>query len=160
VTVYRIAGQAIPLDPTTLLLPIVPPDTPDPAVGQAVAVVIVDDEPLPAGLVDLDQLRGILDLPEHLASDAELQVVCDAATTLVLAQLDPLKAPHTWHPWDREAALTVAVDLWQARSAPGGQTAGPEWAQVTSPSMLGPGLIMRVVGVLGPCLASGGAIVA
>jgi hypothetical protein len=158
VTLFHVTGQAVPGAPGTIHIPV---ETVDPLpVEGDVLVAIVDVTQAPPGMVDLEDFRAVLDLPEHLYPDSELLTVIDAATALVLAQLDPAKEPHTWHPWDREAVFTVAVDLWQARRAPGGTNAGPEWAPTTSPAMLGPALIMRVIGVLGPCLASGGAVIA
>jgi hypothetical protein len=56
----------------------------------------------------------------------------------------------------KEAALTIAQQLWQARQAPGGQMVQMDYGTVAMPHLVGPGLIKRVTGLLGPRMVNGG----
>jgi hypothetical protein len=100
-------------------------------------------------LVTATRLREVLDLPESVG-DPELVAVCEAVDGALLPLLDP--GDHTTHPHCVEAALGIAVQIWQARSAPGGQLVGSDLGPITSPHLLGPGLITRFGGLLAPCL--------
>lgn len=53
----------------------------------------------------------------------------------------------------REAALAIAVDVWQSRVAPGGQLQAVDFTP--GPYRLGRSLISRVQGLLGPYLSTG-----
>ena len=67
---------------------------------------------------------------------------------------------HTDHANVREAALGMSVQVWQARHAPGGQLVGLDLNPQLTPHLLGPGLIQRFLGLLGPCTPYGGSVVA
>jgi hypothetical protein len=110
-------------------------------------------------LVAVDDLRAALDVPATLVDDQTLQGVCDAATAALVPHLKP-EEDHSLHATDREAALTIAVHVWQSRHAPGGQMVGVDLAPQITPHLLGPGLIMRVQGLVSECLPYGGAVVA
>ena len=110
-------------------------------------------------LVDVDVLRETLDLPETVADDATLEAVIDGTEAALLPQLVD-GVDHTPHPNCSEAALGMTVQVWQARHAPGGQMVGVDLNPQSTPHLLGPGLLMRFQGLLGPCLPYGGAIVA
>lgn len=56
----------------------------------------------------------------------------------------------------REAALTIAVDMWQNRLAPGGQPTAVDFTP--SPYRMGRTMIQRVVGLLAPYLDMRGTI--
>lgn len=56
----------------------------------------------------------------------------------------------------REAALTVAVDMWTNRLAPGGQFQAADFTP--SPWRMGRSLMQRVIGLLGPYLDNRGVI--
>jgi len=109
-------------------------------------------------LVAVDTLRKVLDLPETAASDAELQSVIDAteqAVTPLLTDVD-----HSLHLNCVEALLGMTVQVWQSRHAPGGQMVGVDLNPQSTPHLLGPGLVQRFIGLLGPCTPYGGAVVA
>lgn len=112
-------------------------------------------------LVTVDDLRPVLDVPDTVVPDTELKQVCLAADQTLLPLLtdedhsDPLT-----HANCHEAALTVAVQLWQARNAPGGHMVGTDLGMIPTPHLAGPGLITRVAGSLGACLRYGGAMIA
>jgi hypothetical protein len=107
-------------------------------------------------LVTPDELRAVLG--PVTAEREELQKVCDAVDQSLLPLLTD--QDHSLHENCREAGLTVAVQVWQARHAPGGQMIQADFGIQQSPHLLGPGLVSRVSGVLGPCLPYGGAVVA
>lgn len=111
-----------------------------------------------ASLVNVDDLRTVLDVPETIASDADLQAVIDAVDA-VLANL-LVAGDHSLHAADREAALGMSVQVWQSRHAPGGQMVGIDLNPQMTPHLLGPGLVARFQGLLSPCLPNGGAVVA
>ena len=90
-----------------------------------------------------------------------LQRVCDAADRSLLPLLtDDDHSDGVTHANCHEAALTVAVQIWQARHAPGGQMVSADLGFIASPHLVGPGMVTRVHGVLGECLRHGGAVVA
>ena len=109
-------------------------------------------------LVTGDELRDALDLPVGVDM-TQLDRVASAASTVVSRWLDPA-VDHTGHPADQEAALTVAVQVYAARTAPGGQQIVSDMGTYTSPHLLGPGLIARVMGLIGGCRVAGGVTVA
>lgn len=112
-------------------------------------------------LVLVDDLRVVLDTPTTAVSDDDLQVICDAADRTLLPLLtDEDHSDPVLHANCHEAGLTIAVQLWQSRYAPGGQMVGLDLGAFPTPHLLGPGLISRVQGVLGPCTPYGGAVVA
>lgn len=109
-------------------------------------------------LVDVDQLRDTLDLDPDVVDDPTLQEVIDAVDgalwpRLSIRRVDPEDPPAAV----REAALGMCVQVWQSRHAPGGQMLGGDMGVITSPHLLGPGLIARFGGLLAPYLHHGGA---
>lgn len=110
-------------------------------------------------LVDIDRLREVLDLDEAIISDAELTEVADAIDGSLLPLLVP-GVDHSAHANCREAALGMAVQVWQSRHAPGGQMIGADLNIVQTPHLLGAGLVWRFTGLLTPCLVNGGAVFA
>lgn len=109
-------------------------------------------------LVEVGTLRKVLDLPEAAASDAELQQVIDATEQAVMPLLND--DDHSVHENCREALLGMSVQVWQSRHAPGGQMVGVDLNPQATPHLLGPGLIQRFMGELGPCTPYGGAVIA
>lgn len=57
---------------------------------------------------------------------------------------------HEMHQSDREAALSIAVTIFQNRTASGGQAVGMDYTP--TPFRIGPALLTTVTGLLGPCL--------
>jgi hypothetical protein len=83
--------------------------------------------------------------------DATQVVAASSNTVLDRLTTDVPTAEHLTHPWDREAALAVAIQVWQARQAPGGQIVGADLGTYISPHLLGPGLVARVDGLILAC---------
>jgi hypothetical protein len=109
-------------------------------------------------LVDVNEFRNVLDLDADLVGDDELITVAMAVESALLPLLtDEL---HDTHANCTEAALGMAVQVWQSRHAPGGQMTGSDLNPFVTPHLLGPGLISRFTGLLGPCLPYGGAVIA
>lgn len=112
-------------------------------------------------LVAPDDLRAQIDVPVTVVPDTELQRICDATDRVLLPLLtDEDHSDPVTHANCHEAGLTVAVQLWQSRSAPGGQMIGTDFGTIPTPHLGGPGLVTRVRGMLGPCELWGGAVVA
>jgi hypothetical protein len=109
-------------------------------------------------LVDVTDLRTVLDVPATIASDESLEAVIAATEASLLPHLTDGLA-HTPHENCSEAALGMSVQVWQARHAPGGQMVGVDLNPQQTPHLLGPGLLMRFQGLLSPCLPWGGAVV-
>jgi hypothetical protein len=101
----------------------------------------------------------LADLLDFAGDDAILAQTCAAADAVVRRLLDDAKGPHDAHAWDREAAGAVAVQIWQARQAPGGQMNGLDLGPVASPHLLGIGLSSRINGLIAPCRTFGGPVV-
>lgn len=110
-------------------------------------------------LVQPDALRAVLDVSAALVPDEELQSVCDAVDAAVLPLLTDGMA-HVVGANCQEAGLGIAVQVWQARQAPGGSMVGADLNPMETPHLLGPGLITRFLGLLTPCMPTGGAVVA
>lgn len=104
-------------------------------------------------LVTGAQLEAALGNPTEPAAGTFDQIAA-AATAALLPYLKD--GEYTDHPAVSEAALTVAVQLWQARTAPGGTMVAMDFGTVSLPHLLGPGLLKRVTGVLLPWLKYGG----
>jgi len=113
-------------------------------------------------LVDVDTFRKVLDIPVAMASDADLEEVILATESSLLAYLVPPATPGAYdtNPSVREACLGMSVQVWQARQAPGGQMVGVDLNPQQTPYLLGPGLVLRFQGLLGPWMPQGGAVVA
>ena len=111
-------------------------------------------------LISPETLAGpsYLDWPAG-ADLTELDSVCEAADKLVRRYLDPNKGPHDTHANDIEAAGAVAIQIYNSRKAPGGQMQAVDYQPIITPNLLGPGLINKVMGLLGPCRPSGGLVV-
>lgn len=90
--------------------------------------------------------------------DDNLEQVAAAATALLL----PYLKDGDWSadPICREAALAVATQIWQARQAPGGQMVQMDYGTISLPHLLGPGLLARIKGLLGPRMQYGGLVIA
>lgn len=104
-------------------------------------------------LVDPDTLREVLHLPAG-EYDAHLTQVIAAVDELLQARLTP-HVDHARHAACREAALGMAVQVWQARQAPGGQMITADMGPTVSPHLLGDSLVKRFGGLLGLCLQVG-----
>jgi hypothetical protein len=112
-----------------------------------------------AALVTPEELANALDWPD--ASDtSDLDQVCDSADTIVRRYLDPNLGPHDIHAHDKEAALAVAVQIYTSRRAPGGTMQAIDFQPIVTPNLLGPGLVARIQGLIGPCRKYGGMTVA
>ena len=111
-----------------------------------------------ATLVDVSDLRTVLDVPEAAVPDEDLMEVIEAVEGSLLPLLKD--EDHSAHANCREAALGMSVQVWQARHAPGGQMVGIDLNPQMTPHLLGPGLLARFQGLLGPCTPYGGAVVA
>lgn len=110
-------------------------------------------------LVDVAELRKVLDVPVSSVPDAELESVADAVDAAVLPLLTD-GMDHVAGANCQEAGLGIAVQVWQARQAPGGSMVGVDLNLLESPHLLGPGLVPRFLGLLSPCMPYGGAVVA
>ena len=111
-------------------------------------------------LITASVLAGPSYLDWPAGSDVtELEPICEAADALVRRFLDPNKGPHDDHAQDMEAAGAVAVQIYSSRKAPGGQMQAVDYQPIITPNLLGPGLIARVQGLLGPCRKHGGLVV-
>lgn len=73
---------------------------------------------------------------------------------LTVADSDGKPIDHAAHPKDREAALNVAVSIFQGRTAAGGQVVGLEYEPM--PFRMGRQLMDTVSGLLAGCLDLGG----
>jgi hypothetical protein len=106
-------------------------------------------------------LRRVIDVSVAAVPDEELDRLCIAADRVLLPLLtDEDHSDPALHANCHEAALTVAVQLWQSRHAPGGQMLGTDFGAIPTPHLGGPGLVSRVRGMLGPCEPFGGAVFA
>ena len=109
--------------------------------------------------MEVDDLRQVLDVPVTITPDADLEKIITATEASLLPHLTD-GVDHEPHANCSEAALGMCVQVWQARHAPGGQMIGVDLMPQSTPHLLGPGLLMRFQGLLGPCLPWGGAVVA
>ena len=110
-------------------------------------------------LADPTTVRKALDVTSDMVSDEEIAALCDAVDGALLPLLTDGES-HTPHANCSEAAVGVAVQVWQSRYAPGGQVVGGDFTAQFTPHLLGPGLIARYLGLLGPCMPYAGAVVA
>jgi hypothetical protein len=94
-----------------------------------------------------------------MVSDEELTEVGQAIDGTLLPMLTA-GVDHEEHQNCREAALGMAVQVWQARHAPGGQMVGSDLNMLMTPHLLGVGLVSRFTGLLTPCMPYGGAVIA
>lgn len=112
-----------------------------------------------AALVTSEEVAAILNWPEG-ADLSELEQPCEAADTIIRSLLSEEKGPHDAHAHDREAASTVAVQIYLSRQAPGGQMQSLDYAPAMVPHLLGPGLTARIQGLIAVCRKYRGATVA
>lgn len=87
------------------------------------------------------------------STDPAIVLSASAANELLTIYLTP-DIDHTKHAKDRLAALTVAVDMFQARTASGGQIVGLEFQP--TPFRMGASLLNTVSGLLADCLDQSG----
>lgn len=97
-------------------------------------------------LVTAEEVAKAIGLP---ATDSAVMLSATAANELLTTYLTP-DVDHSKHAKDKLAALTVAVDIFQARTASGGQVVGLEFQP--TPFRMGASLLNTVSGLLGPCL--------
>lgn len=107
-------------------------------------------------LVTPADLAKVIGLP---ATDPGVISAAAAADQLVLQYLvmvdgEGKPIDHAQHPKDREAALGIAVDVFQGRTASGGQVVGLEYQPM--PFRMGPQLIATVSGLLAGCMDQAG----
>lgn len=95
-------------------------------------------------LVTPEEVAAKLRVP---ATDPTVIAAASAADTLITAQLIP--GPHEEHPADKLAALTVAIDIYQNTTAPGGEIVGPDYQPL--PYRMGGSLLTRVSGLITLC---------
>ena len=103
-------------------------------------------------LVTPEELAKVIGLPP---TDAGI-VSSAAAASETVAQYLTTDIDHETHQSDREAALSIAVTVFQNRTASGGQAVGLDYAPM--PFRIGPALLNTVSGLLGPCLDQKGEI--
>jgi len=102
-------------------------------------------------LVTPAELSTVLYLDRDGLTDPELlERVCDAASELLLEHLEHRDGGYLEVAPVREAALALAVDLWQQRVAPGGVVQAADFTP--GPWRLGRSLITRYTGLLHPYL--------
>lgn len=65
-------------------------------------------------------------------------------------------ADHSTHEWCKRAALQVAVSMFQAPKAAGGQPVNADFTP--APYELGASMVRRVAGLVGPCRAVQGMV--
>jgi hypothetical protein len=110
-------------------------------------------------LADPAIVRKALDVATDQVSDAELQTLCDAVDAALLPLLTG-GLDHVPGANCSEAAVGIAVQVWQSRYAPGGQVVGGDFQAQFTPHLVGPGLIVRYQGLLSPCMPFAGAVIA
>jgi len=102
-------------------------------------------------LLTVEELKATLGVGE-LYSDPDLQQVVDASVALIeqyvtAASFEAEPAPM------KEAALALAVSIFQTRTATGGQIVGADFSP--SPFRLGRSLFSTVAGLLAPYISEG-----
>jgi hypothetical protein len=101
-------------------------------------------------LVTADELATALGLPIPNTSPAVSATAASASEWLMqYLTADDQGDPHDGHPWDRQGALEVAVNMWQSSKSAGSQPVSADFTP--APYALGPSLIRRVSGVIAPC---------
>jgi len=98
-----------------------------------------------AQLVTPEELSRVIGLPPTdpgIISSAA--AACEVIEVYLITGVD-----HTTHASDREAALSIAVTVFQNRTASGGQAMGLDYTP--TPFRIGPALLNTVAGLLGPC---------
>lgn len=105
-------------------------------------------------LTTVQELKDVLGVGD-LYPEEYLQQAVDAACDLVSTYIDA-EALLDEPPACREAALGLAVEIWNSRLAPGGQLQGADFTP--SPYRLGRSLMGKFAGLLAPYQATGGLI--
>jgi len=113
----------------------------------------------PTLIVTIPELRAALDVPASAVPDDVLAQVCQAVDAAVLPLLTD-EAAFLPPPNVREAGLGIAVQVFHSQQAPGGTMVGLDLNPQQTPWLLGPGLISRFTGLLGPSLKYGGSVIA
>lgn len=108
-------------------------------------------------LVTVSELRGALDLSAAIVSDDQLAAVCLAAQQTLVPYLRESE-DHGQHENCRAAGLAVAVQIWTARTSPGGRITATDMGPMIAPHVLGPQLQVRLRGIIGRCWDIGGMI--
>ena len=103
-------------------------------------------------LVTAAELAKVIGLP---ATDPAVIRAAAASNEVIPPNQTEIPGPdHATHMKDREAALAVAVDIFQARTAAGGQAVGLDFQPL--PFRMGAQLMSTVSGLLGTCIDQGG----
>lgn len=97
-------------------------------------------------LVTIAELKSALGVGS-LYTDEQLQRVCDAADLLIKDLVTPASYDDEPAPM-KEAALSLAVDIFQAQRAVGGQPVGADYTP--APFRLGRSLMSKFSGLLAP----------
>jgi hypothetical protein len=105
-------------------------------------------------LIDGEILAGVLDL-DYAEDEAVFDQVAQAADD-VIASLITTTAYDDDKPACREAAVAVAVEMFQARTAAGGQAVAVD--MTPGPYRLSVWLTRRVMSLLGPYLNAAGMV--
>ena len=101
-------------------------------------------------LVTVAELKAVLGVG-NLYADEQLQSVCDAAGQVVgsYVTLEIGEEPEAV----KQAALAIALDIWQSRQAPFGTPQGADFQP--GPYRMGRSLISRVTGLIAPYMNVG-----
>lgn len=83
-------------------------------------------------------------------------ILAATASNELLATYLTSDVDHSAHASDKAAALSLAVDIYQARTASGGQVVGLEYQP--TPFRMGASILNTVSGLLGPCLDQAGEV--
>lgn len=102
-------------------------------------------------LLTVEELKTTLGVGE-LYTEADLQQVVDASVELIESYVTAASFEAEPAPM-KEAALSLAVSIFQTRTATGGQIVGMDFTP--SPFRLGRSLTSTVQGLLAPYLAEG-----
>ena len=105
-------------------------------------------------LVDGQELADVLDL-DYATYDDALDQVADAANYIVRALITNT-AYLAEHPALKEAALSVGAEMWQARTASGGQAVSVDFTP--GPYRLSVWLTRRVNALIGPYMNVNGMV--
>lgn len=100
-------------------------------------------------LTTVEEVKSVLGIGD-LYSDETIQQVIDAVVDLIEAYVTP-QSFEDEPPAMKEAALNLAVDAFQARTAAGGQAVSIDFPQ-NSPFRFGRSFIQKVSGYLAPYL--------
>ncbi|MFP4235528.1 MAG: hypothetical protein ACLFUG_11435, partial [Nitriliruptoraceae bacterium] len=116
----------------------------------------LEERTVSQALVEVEELRAVLNLSDNPLYDADLyDRVAEAASELLLPYLLP-DTDYTDVAPVREAALAIAVELWQHRVAPGGQMTAADFSP--GPWRLGRSMLSRVSGLVAPWLDTDGMV--